>query len=614
MSDLLAPPTIVLRRRSTMKALALDPARELGAGGEARVLALPGDDSLAAKLYHHPTPARARKVALMMEEPPELDASAARLAWPCDVLSDGRGAFAGFLMPRVEGPRVFELYNPAERRHAAPLGDYALLHRVGANVAAAFEALHARGYVIGDVNESNLLVDADASVTLVDTDSLQVRDPADGTVHRSRVGKAEFTPPELQGRPFGDFDRTPEHDRFGLAVLLFLLLMEGTHPFAGRMADGSEAPPVEERIRRGLFPHGVHGEIHPPKLAPEIDLLHPALRSLFVRAFVDGHLDPAARPTAAEWRAALAAAQAELATCAESAYHRFGAHLDRCPWCERAALLGGRDPFPADARPAPERGARGASRKGAPPPVPALAAAPARSAARMPAPAAPVPAPAPAAIPLAPVFGPSGVQHPAAWIAPILTLMTLGPAEIRMLCVGALFVAVAWWWPGSRPGERVDRHTAVASVAMLLMALALVGIARAGADEPSDVVAQAPSRGPAPSDVKARLVSTSAPTEAGARVELRNGPEIERELAARLFHAGVVETRGVAVTVRVRPDGTVEPQWMEPSDEAHRDFVTVAAPTLVMMRFRPLTGRDGSTRVEVRVEMEYGRLVTVPDR
>jgi len=358
MSDLLAPPTIVLRRRSTLETLALDPARELGAGGEARVLALSGDDSLVAKLYHQPTLAKARKVALMMEEPPELDASAARLAWPRDLLFDGSGAFAGFLMPRAEGPRVFELYNPVTRRRTAPMADYAFLLRAAANVAAAFEALHARGYVIGDVNESNLLVADDASVTLVDTDSLQVRDPADGAVHRSRVGKAEFTPPELQGRSFGDFDRSPEHDRFGLAVLLFLLLMEGTHPFAGRLDDGREMPPIEERIRRGLFPHDDHAEIRPPRLAPDFSLLAPGLRVLFVRCFEDGHADPSARPTAAEWRAALAEAEAKLVACDVNPRHRHGRHLGSCPWCARMAVLRVPDPFPADARTAPGRPAR----------------------------------------------------------------------------------------------------------------------------------------------------------------------------------------------------------------------------------------------------------------
>jgi len=191
----------------------------------------------------------------MVTHPPTKPAGTA-LAWPSDVLLAERGGFAGFLMPRADGPRVFEFYNPVTRRATAPGFHAGLLHRAGRNLAAAFHALHDAGYVVGDVNESNLLVSpADASVTLVDADSLQVRDEERGDVFRSRVGKPEFTPPELLGMDFGEVNRTPEHDRFGLAVLLFLLLMEGTHPFAARMDAREEALPVEERIRQGLFPH-----------------------------------------------------------------------------------------------------------------------------------------------------------------------------------------------------------------------------------------------------------------------------------------------------------------------------------------------------------------------
>src|SRR5215212_4217649 len=148
----------VLRRRSTGALLVLDTTREIGAGGEARVLEVPGEPGLVAKLYRDPTLARARKLGLMLERPPALDPGAA-VAWPVDLLTGPSGGrFAGFLMPRAEGPRLFEFYNPISRRRTAPLSDYALLHRAGVNLAAAFAGLHAHGYVVGDVNESNILV------------------------------------------------------------------------------------------------------------------------------------------------------------------------------------------------------------------------------------------------------------------------------------------------------------------------------------------------------------------------------------------------------------------------------------------------------------------------
>ncbi|HEU4561459.1 MAG TPA: hypothetical protein VFS20_26635, partial [Longimicrobium sp.] len=206
--DTLAPVILAFRRRATLERLVLDADLEIGAGGEAVVYEVPGDPALVAKVYYQPTIERARKLTLMLANPPRMPAGTS-IAWPADLLLDPRG-FAGFVMPRAEGPRLFEFYNPVSRRATAAAFHFGMLHRAGRNLAAAFDALHAAGYLVGDVNESNILVHpADASVTLVDADSFQVRDPEAGTIFRSRVGKAEFTPPELQGVSFTDVDRAP---------------------------------------------------------------------------------------------------------------------------------------------------------------------------------------------------------------------------------------------------------------------------------------------------------------------------------------------------------------------------------------------------------------------
>src|SRR5205085_2977941 len=118
----------------------------------------------------------------------------------------------------------------------------------------------------------------------VDTDSFQVRDPQTGTVYRCPVGKPDFTPAELQGETFREVDRTPEHDRFGLAVLLFLLLMEGTHPFAGSYTVPGDPPPYAERIRMGYFPYGTRPVVYRPMaVAPPFELIAPPIRELFLR-------------------------------------------------------------------------------------------------------------------------------------------------------------------------------------------------------------------------------------------------------------------------------------------------------------------------------------------
>jgi len=254
-------------------------------------------------------------------------------------------------MPRVCGAQpLFHCYNPGSRRQFYPQFDSLALHRVARNLAAAVQALHSRGYVIGDVNESNILVSDAALITLVDTDSFQVVDARSGVTFRCPVGKPEYTPPELQGVSFATTDRTPEHDRFGLAALLFQLLMEGTHPFAGIYRGSDDPPPYEQRIRAGHYPHGSRKVPYlPSPVAPPLEILYPGVRQLFTRCFEDGHARPEVRPDARTWQRVLLEAEEALVSCGVNPRHRYGSHLAACPWCARTLLLGGRDPFPREA-------------------------------------------------------------------------------------------------------------------------------------------------------------------------------------------------------------------------------------------------------------------------
>jgi DNA-binding helix-hairpin-helix protein with protein kinase domain len=245
-------------------------------------------------------------------------------------------------------PPIIDFYHPGTRRQQRPWFDYSHLHLTARNIAAAVHALHTRGYVIGDVNESNILVADNALVTVVDTDSFQVRALHNGVVYRCSVGKPEFTPPELQGLNFASVDRVPEHDLFGLAVLIFQLLMEGIHPFAGRFQGSGDPPPYEARIAAGHFPYSQRSVPYAPSAtAPPFDVLHPTVQQLFIRCFDDGHTTPHARPDALTWRNTLDEARETLITCTRNTQHRYGRHLHACPWCVRTTLLDGRDPFPS---------------------------------------------------------------------------------------------------------------------------------------------------------------------------------------------------------------------------------------------------------------------------
>lgn len=327
----------------------------LGRGGEACVYTVPTDANLVAKIYHHPSDAHARKLQAMLAHPPENPTASlghVSIAWPHELLraNDGSDRVVGFLMPRIRGMRpIIDFYNPRTRRQHCPLFSYQYLLRTARNLAAAFAALHARGYCVGDVNESNILVSDTALVTLVDTDSFQVPDPDGDFIYRCPVGKPEFTPPELQNKVFAECDRAIPHDLFGLGVLIFQLLMEGTHPFSGIYQGAGEPPPYEARIAAGHFTYSQKHRVpyKPTPVAPAWSVLHPALQELFIRCFEDGHSNPLMRPSAATWLLTLGEVEEQLVSCGKNPQHRYSHHLDNCPWCERTVQLGGRDPFPS---------------------------------------------------------------------------------------------------------------------------------------------------------------------------------------------------------------------------------------------------------------------------
>lgn len=324
-------------------------------GGEGKVYDVVGMPHKVAKIYHagKADEELRQKLSVMLAYPPRDPLRAGHsvsIAWPEKLLfAPDSGALAGYLMPRIVQPfPLVEYYNPRLRAAQHPKTTWRDLHRIGRNLAAALAAIHGGPYVIGDLNEGNFLVNHQGLVALVDTDSFQVRDPRTLRLFPCRVGKPEFTPPELQGRPLG-VERRPSHDLFGLGVLLFLLLMEGEHPFMGvaqslppfSAASLSGGLPAHwQNIVEGNFPHDPVSGYAPRPMAPPFAMLHPPLQALFRRCFVAGHTDPGRRPTAREWHAALAGAETLLVQCPAHARHVYAAHVGACPWCERGRRLG----------------------------------------------------------------------------------------------------------------------------------------------------------------------------------------------------------------------------------------------------------------------------------
>ncbi|HRJ01400.1 MAG TPA: hypothetical protein PKV67_11540, partial [Hyphomonas sp.] len=314
---------------------------KLGEGGEGAVFALVSNAEEVAKIYCEPLQDEAAaKLEAMVSAGP--GALAIHAAWPRALLRGKDGRIEGFIMARAPEPfDIHEIYSPRDRARHLPDSDWGFLVRVAANTAIAFAAAHAAGIVIGDVNHGSVRVGKDGKVRLIDCDSMQFA--AGDRIYRCQVGMDTYTPPELQSQRLADVDRTPNHDAFGLAVLIFQLLFLGRHPFSG--VPVKAGAPTE--IAGAIAQHG-YAYLDPPVLlkpppaAPPLSLVSEEIRVLFLRAFQPGTgeaLSP--RPTPREWAAALTELAGGLTTCSQRRSHVYRKGLASCPWCafEQAGIV-----------------------------------------------------------------------------------------------------------------------------------------------------------------------------------------------------------------------------------------------------------------------------------
>ncbi|MFM2310560.1 MAG: hypothetical protein RLY87_2682 [Chloroflexota bacterium] len=325
-----------MTRYNTQQNTTYTTTKKLGEGGEGAVFDVHGHPNLVAKIYHpHRINASlAAKVVAMTQNPPE-DATRKPLnhvsiAWPMEVLYSGK-QFVGYIMPKLKkSDDLYDLLQPQQRAKQHGSLNHRHLYRTARNLAIAIDAIHRKGYVLGDVNFKNALFNDDALITIVDCDSMQVTDSA-GVVHRCLVGVPEYTPADLQGVDFSRVNRTPNHDAFGLAILIFQILMQGFHPFAGRPKPG--VPDVEQAhiycISKGIFPYLAGQPYEPPPAAPSMLCLPVLIQQQFERAFTQPH----ARPTPKDWANVLAMVETRLIPCANDTDHWYPSD-GHCVICE----------------------------------------------------------------------------------------------------------------------------------------------------------------------------------------------------------------------------------------------------------------------------------------
>lgn len=306
----------------------------VGEGAEGEIRHVEGDTDTLAKIYREIENAPSQKLQAMLRK--DSEGLRSQTSWPTALVVDDKRRIVGYLMPFLhKWIPLFRVYNLRLRRQKLPDADFRFMVETARNLASAVETAHQNDIVIGDLNESNVLVSPQAQVRLIDSDSFQF---TEGEVtFQNFLAKTEYLAPELHGRDLHTHARTADHDRFALAILIFQILMLGRHPFAGRPATDEDIS-LELAIRKGWYVFGRKnsGELLPPA-GLGVDVVSPDLQELFEQAFSPER--SSGRPTAQAWVNALTEFSQKLIACQAHAKHVYSNHLTECPWCAFQARM-----------------------------------------------------------------------------------------------------------------------------------------------------------------------------------------------------------------------------------------------------------------------------------
>jgi DNA-binding helix-hairpin-helix protein with protein kinase domain len=342
---------------------------QIARGREGTVFRVVGQDKTCVKIYRRRDAWLEARLAAAVAQPPARWPAGRDghhyVAWPQAVVYDEERRAAGFLMTEVRGVSLLHLYEPESR--ADSLGDptWGTCVAIARELAAIFDALHP-AIVVGDVSPNNVLVTRTGRVCLIDCDSMQFPDPTVRRIWRARMATPDYAP-YTPGQPSGTL--APDHDLFGLAILICELLMAGQHPYDGRpvrvVRGEGRAGNIRIGANRLTDPESLG---HRPGLIPAT-MLPANVRRLMKDAFTADGRSPVQRPTAAMWMRALDGLADKIVACGRSLYHRYPRGLRRCIWCEQVdASIGDYFPPPSTPRAAPPRRAPKRPARTTPPP------------------------------------------------------------------------------------------------------------------------------------------------------------------------------------------------------------------------------------------------------
>ncbi|MDY0294802.1 MAG: hypothetical protein RBQ71_03240 [Acholeplasmataceae bacterium] len=324
----------------------IDDSKPIGSGGEGSVFKLAKNPNILVKIYSERALERMPDIevkikAMVKKKPGLLDYNGLTIiAWPSYVVYDEYQRFQGYLMRRVQAKnQLSHVITPGLQKAKFPHITYYDRVVIAINLAKVMGFLHQNDTIIGDINTSDFFVYPGFEIGVVDTDSFQFQ--SDQKLFHCKVFTPDYTAPEVieaKKKSAYEVKRLPNHDNYGLAILIYQILMFGVHPFSARIKGvlGFDGNAINYTMEKEIFPYNYPSvNIIPPKNAMPYVFLPKNLQELFNRAFAKHALSNHDRPSTEEWVKELKVLKDSLKKCKKDKTHFYPSHFQKCPICAR---------------------------------------------------------------------------------------------------------------------------------------------------------------------------------------------------------------------------------------------------------------------------------------
>ena len=326
-------------------------------GGAGAIYLVKGKPQWVAKIYMHPNSTNINyqaaahereRIEAMLSRPPKIQAPHLgqyhQLAWPLSILENPAGQMLGFTMSKLPLDKACDLESLITKNGRTAEGlpeNYIVRLFASHNIAALVRELHREGHYIVDMKPKNMSIyktdEAQGLVAILDSDGFSINSIT-GKRFPAEMFSSEYIAPELlknNSKP----DKAGEYqDRWALAVIIFRLLNNSTHPYQG-VYRGSDSV-LDDHVKADRYAYGrkAHPDISPRPRGSIHEYLDDETRDLFDRSFGK---DQYQRPSAKEWRDHLQALtdlnNKRVFQCKKDATHW---HFSRgCPFCQQAPII-----------------------------------------------------------------------------------------------------------------------------------------------------------------------------------------------------------------------------------------------------------------------------------